>query len=445
MRKGVLLLVVLALMLIAGGVVMAQDDMSGVDPSGQTVVYWHQFTSAQAETMTALVEQFNNTNEYGITIEALPQGSYNDIRGLMNSAIISGETPNLVAGYANDAASYFLDGGAVDISAYVNDPAWGLSAEQLADFNTALLDFNSILGEPFNGALVAFPHQASAQVFIANNTLLEDLGFVEVPRSAEEFMASACASSQSSTADGTPRYGFPITTDASAFESWVAAQGGAVFDGENYLFDSPEVVAVLQMYKDLYDQGCGYIPAERFSEQTDFALGLTPFYPSSTAGFTFVISANADNGFTGEWTVNTFPHGEGTEALQVFVPSIVMPPATPEAQLASWLFLKFLVSPEAAQTWSEGTGYFNPVLSTVDTMSADTFPNADLYPYFAAGAALVNDPAISLYSSPSVPSYGSIRSLVSEAIANVTSNGMSVEDASALLQQQAEDVVAGNM
>ncbi len=445
MRKAILLLVGLAIMLVAGGVVMAQDDLSAIDPSGQTVVYWHQFSGAQLETMTALVEQFNSTNEYGITVEALAQGNYNEIRELMNSAIISGELPNLVAGYANDAASYYLDGGAVDLNAYVNDPAWGLTEEQLADFNSSLFGFNTVMPDPFNGALLAFPHQASAQVFIANDTLLEELGFAEVPQSIEDFQAAACASAQSATADGTPRYGFPITTDASAFESWVAAMGDVIFDGAEYRFDSPAALAALQLYKDLYDGGCGYIPAERFSEQTDFALGLTPFYPSSTAGFTFVLAANADNGFTGEWTVNTFPHGEGTRALQVFVPSIIMVPSTPEAQLASWLFLKFLVSPEAAQTWSEGTGYFNPVLSTAATMSADTFPNADLYPYFMAGVELVNDPDITLYNNPNVPSYGSIRGYVSEAIANVTSNGMSVEEASALLQQQAEDVVAGGV
>ena len=444
MRKAVALLVGLAMLVLVSGVVMAQDDLASVDPSGQTVVYWHQFTGAQAETMTALIEQFNATNEYGITIEPIAQGNYNDIRELMNAAIVSGELPNIVAAYANDSASYFLDGGVVDLTAYVNDGTWGLTADQLADFNTALLDFNTLSGEPFNGALVAFPHQASAQVFIANDTLLEELGFAEVPRTIEDFQAAACASAQSSTAEGTPRYGYPITTDASAFESWVAVQGGSIFDGTNYTLETPEVLAALQLYKDLYDGGCGYIPAERFSEQTDFALGLTPFYPSSTAGLTFVIAANNDNGFTGEWTVNTFPHAEGNEALQVFVPSIAMPPSTPEAQLASWLFLKYLVSPEAAQTWSEGTGYFNPVLSTAAAMSADTFPNSELYPYFMVGAELVNNPDIALYNSPSVPSYGTVRGAISEAIANVTSNGMAVEEAAATLQQAANDAVSGS-
>lgn len=439
MRK--LLLAAGLALTVATGAVMAQDDLSAVDPSGQTVVYWHQFNSgAQLETMTALVEAFNASNEWGITVEALPQGDYNALRELMNAGIVSGELPNLVAGYANDGASYFLDGGAADLTPYISDATYGLD---MSDYNANLLTFNTITAEPFNGAVLAFPHQQSAQVFVANNTLLEELGYSEVPRSIEDFTAAACASAASTTADGTQRYGYPLTTDASQLESWVAANGGAIFDGTAYNFTSPEVMAALQMYKDLYDQGCGYIPAERFSEQTDFALGLTPFYASSTAGLTYVLAANNDNGFEGTWSVNSFPHTEGNEILQVFMPGIIMVPGTPEAQLASWLFLKYLVTPEAALQWTASSGYFNPVPSTVDLLTEETFPNADLFPYFQQGNALMNSADIRLYNGPNVPSYNAIRGFVSEAIANVTSNGMSVEDAAAQLQQQADDALAG--
>jgi multiple sugar transport system substrate-binding protein/sn-glycerol 3-phosphate transport system substrate-binding protein len=429
-----------AAVLVASGAVFAQDDLSAVDPSGQTVTYWHQFSGAQLETMTALVEQFNATNEFGITVEAIAQGNYDDIRNLMNGAIVSGETPDLVAGFANDAASYFLDGGAVDLTPYANDATYGLNVD---DYNADLLAFNTVQPEPFSGALLAFPHQQSAQVFIANTTLLSELGFAEVPRSIDAFKEAACASAASTTADGTQRFGYPITTDSSQFESWVAAYGGAIFNGETFDFTSEPVINALQLYKDLYADGCGYIPAERFSEQTDFALGLTPFYASSTAGFTFVLGANADNGFTGEWTVNTFPHTEGNEILQVFIPSIIMVPSTPEEQLASWLFLKYLVTPEAAAQWSAGTGYLNPVPSSAALLTAETFPNADLFPYFTAGNDLVNNPDIRLYSGPNIPAYGQLRGLISEAIANVTSNGMDVAEVAQSLQDSADDIMAG--
>lgn len=434
MRKFTLIVVLVALALTTV-VGFAQEDLSAVDPTGQTVVYWHQFSSAQGATIDALIAQFNETNEYGITVTGIPQGSYNDIRELMNAAIVSGELPNLVAGYANDAGSYARDGAAADMSAYLNDATYGLSADELAAFNTALLDFNTV-----DGALLAWPHQASAQVMVANQTLLTELGYDAPPATLDEFRAVACASAESTGPNGEDRQGFPITTDASAFESFVAVQGGAIYDGEAFtLADNPVVTDTLQLYQDLYNEGCGYIPAERFAEQGDFGLGLNPFIVTSTAGFTFVIAEFEESGLEAELVVAPFPRSTEQPVVQVFVPSIIMVPSTPEVQLASWLFLKFLVSPEAAATWSQGTGYFNPV--TTVTFDETAFAPG-LFPYFSAANDLVNGADTALYSSPSIAAYGTVRGLISEAIANVTSNGMTVADAVAILQAGADQALA---
>lgn len=434
MRKGLLLLVALALLAISGAA-FAQD----VDPSGQTVVYWHQFSGAQLETMTAIVADFNATNEFGITVEALAQGSYNDIRELMNAGIVSGELPNLVAGFANDAASYFADGAAVDLNPYVNDATFGLG-DMLMDFNTALFDFNSL-----DGTLLAWPHQSSAQVFVANETLLAELGFDTVPTSIEDFRAAACAANELTGANGEDIQGFPLTTDPSLLESWVAAMGGSIFDGTAYTLNSPEVVSALTMYKEMYDAGCAYFPAERFAEQNDFALRLTPFFATSTAGLTFIVQAMNDNGFTDQWSLNTFPYSAETPALQVFIPSIIMVPGTPEQQLASWLFLKHLATPEAGAQWSMGTGYFNSVPSSAALMSVEASSSPEIFPYFEAANALLNDPTVRLYSGPSVSAQSAVRGFMSEAIANVTTNGMSVEEVVATLQAQAEQALADSM
>lgn len=434
MRKFTLIVVLVALALTTA-VGFAQEDLSAVDPTGQTVVYWHQFSSAQGATIDALIAQFNETNEYGITVTGIPQGSYNDIRELMNAAIVSGELPNLVAGYANDAGSYARDGAAADMSVYLNDATYGLTADELAAFNTALLDFNTV-----DGALLAWPHQASAQVMVVNQTLLTELGFDAPPATLDEFRAVACASAESTGPNGEDRQGFPITTDASAFESFVAVQGGAIYDGEAFtLADNPVVTDTLQLYQDLYNEGCGYIPAERFAEQADFGLGLNPFIVTSTAGFTFVIAEFEESGLEAELVVSPFPRSTEQPVVQVFVPSIIMVPSTPEVQLASWLFLKFLVSPEAAATWSQGTGYFNPV--TTVTFDETAFAPG-LFPYFSAANDLVNGADTALYSSPSIAAYGTVRGLISEAIANVTSNGMTVADAVAILQAGADQALA---
>lgn len=439
MRKHLFLFGVIAASVAITGAAVAQEDLSSIDPSGQEVVYWHQFTGAQLETMTTLVEDFNSTNEYGITVNAIAQGGYNDIRELMNASIISGELPNLVAGYANDAASYFRDGGAVDLSPYVTDATWGLTEEQQADFVPGILDANRQTAAPFNGELLAWPHQFSAQVLVSNLDLLAELGYDAPPATLEEFREISCAAAESVGPNGEDRQGFPIIADASQLESFVANQGGVIFDGEQYTFTSEPVLNTLQLYSDLYSEGCGYIPAERFAEQTDLALGLNPFIVTSTAGFTFVRQAFVDAGVENpNLAVTTIPADDtANSALQVFVPSIILVPSTPEAQLASWLFLRYLVEPESAATWSSGSGYFNPVLSTAELVTEENFASPDVFTYYDTANSYLSNPDVTVYNGPQVISYGSVRNLVTEAIANVTSNGMTPEEVAEQLNADA--------
>ena len=106
-----------------------------VDPSGQTVVFWHVWgTGTVGEGMQALVEEFNATNEWGITVEAVDQGRYRDAEDAMNAAIQSGDLPNIIVGYTNALDTWYSVGVLADINTYIQDPDWGLSEEEIADF-----------------------------------------------------------------------------------------------------------------------------------------------------------------------------------------------------------------------------------------------------------------------------------------------------------------------
>lgn len=437
MRKLLSVVSVVLVFAMGFGVIQAQDSVEGVDPTGQTVVYWHQYQneSAQGNTIAAIVEQFNSTNEYGITVEASFQGSYSDLSALVNAGITSGELPNLVAGYANDAASYARDSSAVDLTPYITSEAFGLGAEP--DINQSLIAANTV-----DGKVLAWPNQSSAQVFAYNQTLLTELGFDAPPTTIEEFKEQACAAAEATNAAGGDVQGFALTTDASAFESWVASNGGSIYHDGAFDFTSEPVINTLQLYQDLYSQGCAYIPAERFGEQVDFNNALLPFYITSTAGFTFVIDGFATSGIEADWKVQTFPHVEGSEIIQAFVPSIIMMPSTPEAQLASWLFLKYMSTPEVATQWSAGTGYFNPVPSTAEALQTATFTAEGLAPYFNESNALLTKEGVTVYSSPAISAYSTVRGLISTAIADVTSNARPVADVAAELQAAADQALA---
>jgi multiple sugar transport system substrate-binding protein/sn-glycerol 3-phosphate transport system substrate-binding protein len=433
MRKLFKLISVLFVLALGVGIIRAQDSLESVDPKGQEIVYWHQYQndSAQGKTITALVDQFNKSNEWGIKVTASFQGNYTDISKLVNAGITSGELPNLVAGYANDASSYARDNSAVDLAPYISSAKWGLGATP--DINQGLLAADTV-----DGKVLAFPNQSSAQVIAYNQTLLTKLGFDAPPTTVDDFKTQACAASKATDDKGNKIQGFPITTDASAFESWVASQGGSIYHDGAFDFSSDAVMNTLKLYQDLYKEGCAYIPAERFGEQTDFNNAVVPFYITSTAGFTFILSGFEKSGVTADWKIMTFPHSDGNEIIQAFVPSIIMMPSSPEKQLASWLFLKYLATPEAATQWSTGTGYFNPVPSSAEALKTATFTADGLAPFFNDANALFGKEGIKVYSSPAISAYSKVRDLISTAIADVTSNGKDVAEVAKTLQDGAD-------
>lgn len=75
----------------AGEFAGESDNFARVDPSGVTLTYWHQYNSpAQQAAAAGVAAAFNASNPYGITVEAIAKGNYNDLRTAMNNAIVSG-------------------------------------------------------------------------------------------------------------------------------------------------------------------------------------------------------------------------------------------------------------------------------------------------------------------------------------------------------------------
>jgi ABC-type glycerol-3-phosphate transport system substrate-binding protein len=433
MRKLFLLGCVVALALGFAGV-SAQDMYSGVDPTGVKLTYWHQYSKVQQETIEALAAQFNETNEYGITVEAIPQGSYNDIRDLMNAAIISGELPNLVAGYQSDALSYYRDDAALDLHPLIDDATYGYSAEEMANLNQGILNIDVFEDE--GGVMLAWPNTVSASVQAINMDMLAALGFDAAPEDYDTFMAISCAAAQ---AEGTQ--GYPITLGASEFENFLAAMGAEIIVDGQWDFTSDAAVAALQLYADLYSQNCGYIPEEAYQNTKDFAYGLNPMANTSTAGIPFILSDmgvnETENGVAmPNWLVTTVPWTDDNRTIQLYAPSIIVVPATPEEEVASWLFLKFLTSVESQITWTTATSYFPINLEAARSLGDFEATN----PYFAQANAIIADPTVTIYSSPKVISYNAVRDLIAAALADVTSNGRDVMEVAQELTDKANAV-----
>jgi multiple sugar transport system substrate-binding protein/sn-glycerol 3-phosphate transport system substrate-binding protein len=387
----------------------AEGAYAGVDPSGQTVVWWHQHSGSREEGLFELIAEFNATNEYEITVEAQNQGGYDEIRDKVNSSIAAGELPAaLLVGYQNDQSFYQLNDTLVDLNLLMNDPTWGMSAEEIADFYPAFLEQS--VNPLFDGQRLGFPPNRSMEVIFYNQSWLEELGFSGPPTTPAEFQEMACAGA-AANGDGTG--GYILRDDASAVASWTFAFGGDVLteEGTRYLYNSPATVEAMTFLKGLYDAGCAYFFTEGYPNP-QFAARKALFAQGSTSGIPFyggdLVTVAEEQGREPDgWGVAAIPHTTEQPVQNIYGGDVMIAKTTPEQEVAAWLFIKWFTSPEIQARWTGVSGYFPTRASTADFFSEVQLGNAQ----YLQGVALL---PFSTYE-PQLISYTAVRDAATTA------------------------------
>jgi multiple sugar transport system substrate-binding protein/sn-glycerol 3-phosphate transport system substrate-binding protein len=387
----------------------------GVDPKGQQVVFWHNHTKGRQDALQAIVEDFNQTNEWGITVTQENQGSYSDIFKKMLPILNTPDVPGIVVAYQNQAATYQLSGGLVDMNPLVNSAKWGISEEEQKDFFPGF--FAQDIFPNFGNARLGFPPNRSMEVMYYNMDWLKELGFDGPPTTPEEFKEMACAASKTpfskATAEGS--VGYELSIDASRFASWTFAFGGNVYDtstGE-YTYNSEGAVKAMEFLQDLFKEGCANLVTEAYGDQTDFGTGKLLFSVGSSSGLPFYRQA-AEEGAGFEWSVAAIPHTTADPVMNIYGASVSIPKSTPEQELAAFLFLKYYTSPEVQARWAKASEYF-PVRASV----AD-----GLEDYFAEQPAYKTAFDMLQYGQfePPTPGYDFVREMVNTAMATIVAD-----------------------
>jgi multiple sugar transport system substrate-binding protein len=342
------------------------------DPNGQSITFWHAMSSgANLEGMTALVDAFNASNEYGITVEAVAQGSQSDLETAVNGAIATGELPNLTMGFPNGLVRWYGLDVIAALTQYIDDPVYG----QSDDVKAGIFPGPYSSGTLADGTQIGIPMHQSAQVMFYNSTWASELGFDGPPATSAEFKEQACAAAAANNADDNPDNdgtgGMVYFPDASQMVPWIWAFGGEILnaDGTGYDLNNQAAVDAAAFLNDLVVSGCT-LTTPSFPNP-EFASRLALFASSSTAGIPFQASAMTDAGNTDEWGAIPFPGPNGDQLVNAFGQMIGVVSTNPDQDLASWIFLKYLTSPETQSTWIGFTGYF-PSQSGVDVGSRPT-------------------------------------------------------------------------
>ena len=409
-----------------------------IDLDGAQVTFWTRYDSGgRQEVMDQMCADFNANNEYGITVECLPIGHYGILYDNMIAGLTTGEVPALVVAYQNQAAAYQVADGLVAVDPYINDPIYGLTEEEQADFFQSFIDSDRL--PQFNNEVFGFPAAGrSMEVLFYNLDWLNELGYDGPPTTPEEFAEMACAGAETAFSKNESGFttGMELSTDASALASWIFARGSDIFSLEEGMFtyNTPEAIAALTLLQQAYNDGCITQIAEQYGDQTDFGNGKTLFTTSSSSGLPFYRGAVDDGevgGFT--WGVAPFPY-TGSEPVQnIYGASTSIVRTDPQTQLASWLFLKYWSTPENQANWVKASDYFPSRSSVADGLSD----------YFAENEAFATAFDLLQYGKAEAPvaGYDNIRDVASEAFSAIVFDGADPAEKLAELDAEANTIM----
>ncbi len=380
--------------------------------AGTVVQFWHVYSDAPGEGLQALVDEFNASNEYGITVEALNQGNYGDVEDKFNAGIQSGDLPDVVMAYTNSLADWYSVDSIVDLNPYINDPDYGLTADQMEDLYPHL----KAAGSTPDGAWVAYPMTQSANVLVYNFTWGEELGFANPPANTEELKAVVCAAAEDNATKGgdfAGTGGIVYYPSATNWLHFLYAFGGDELndDGTAYDFNTQEAIDTSMFILDLKNEGCAW-QTESYPNPEQ-ALRKAIITMSSTAGAPYYAAAFEDaENTTDVWGWLAAAGPDGTLAVNAFQQMLGVVPSTADQEMASWLFVEWLTSPEIQARWVRISGYYGTQYSTEALLTDYATEN----PVWASGVQLA---AIGPSEPQTFPAWSSVRRAINDAAAQL--------------------------
>jgi ABC-type glycerol-3-phosphate transport system substrate-binding protein len=344
-----------------------------IDPAalrGVQVTVWHPWSGAEASLFESQVAQFNSENEWGIVVAGESKGNYSELFLQTEAAIEASSAPQIVIAFPEHALAW--EEHVVDLNPYVGDPQYGWTPFEISEFPTVVWSQDEDHQSAGQGRRLGIPAQRTARFLLYNLSWARELGFASPPGSAAEFEEQACAAHEALGSDADSGNdalgGWLIDTHPMTALSWMTAFGGGVQEQDGYRFLTPGNIAAFRFVKLLQQKNCAWVASpdlstfDRFaSRQALFAGASLEDLPDQARAF-----AAANNG--DEWTVLKFP-GEEREALVVYGSSFIVLESDEITRLASWLFIRWVLSPENQARWVQSTGLFPLRESTIPLLA----------------------------------------------------------------------------
>ena len=406
-------------------------DASEVDKT--TISFWHSMGGVNGQAIDTLVQKFNDENEYGITVEAEYQGSYDDALNKLKSAQIGNMGADLVQVYEIGTRFMIESGWIVPMQSMVNAD----------EYDTSVLESNLAAYYTINDMLYSMPFNSSTPLMYYNKDMFDAAGITEIPDSLESI-----AQIGDKLLDSGAQEVMPLGIYGWFFEQFIGKQGLEYANNGNGRTEAATAVAfdengaaanILNEWKNLYD--LGYAPNVGKGGDAglaDFSAGKSAITLGSTASLKQILQ-DVD----GKFEVGTayFPKVKSTDEGGVSIGGAslwALDNNDPKKLRATWEFVKFLISPESQAFWNAETGYF-PV--NVDAHDEDVFKeNIEKYPQFETAIDQLHDSAPQ-YAGALLSVFSEARAIVESEIESMLNGNETVDEAVDSMASQINDAI----
>jgi sn-glycerol 3-phosphate transport system substrate-binding protein len=329
---------------------------------GLEITVWHPWYGVESSLFDTFVKEFNEKNEWGIKVSAKSQTNFSNLYENVTASLPMAEKPDMVIALPEQALEWDADGVVIDLMPYTRDPAYGIDSN---DIPTVFWN-QDLSGK----RRLAIPAQRTARFLLWNETWAGKLGFDSPPDMPDDFKQQTCRAQKAMLKDESPQNdamgGWYVDTESMTAYAWLLAFEGGVLDGSDYRFLTPHNIEAFKFLRELSEAGCSWQTANG-KPITAFANREAIFITASLEDLPEVARAFASAQNTDTWKVVSFP-GANENTLVVYGSSYVILKSTDAKQLASWLFVRWLLDNKQDARWVEATHLFPIRTSTLDLL-----------------------------------------------------------------------------
>lgn len=274
---------------------------------GETVILRYSLDGRVRDTLADLVTRFNQENALGITVQAVPAYSMEELSAFMDGSI--SEATDLVIAGSAWLRSQNSSGAIAGLSEFMNDPELSFENGSISPIMPVML-----AEEDLDGEYYALPLWAEPAFLFYNKTWAIELGFEDTPTDLAGFAEQACAAGKASYSEkeeskhGTG--GWIVSSDPEDVMSWllIFARDGQT-PGEILRSENGDVFSDTAAWlRNLYDNGCAW--NSRVKEPYDyFANRYALFYSGTYADAERQFNAfeqSSEHGFD-NWDLVVYP------------------------------------------------------------------------------------------------------------------------------------------